>query len=242
MKKEPIERPVRRKRILRGAALLLFLSAAAWVLLATPVGREAMSPEGRARIVASIDRWVRDAGPAGPLLFILIYAAGALVLPATVLTIAGAFIFGPWLGFLYNTLGALIAASAAFLIARHLLREEAARFLKGRLRTLDEQSERHGFSAVFYMRILFFPFLPLNYAAGVTRIHFRDYFFATLLGLPLGSFILSYFFGSLKGIVAAYRTPADLLRLDVLLPVGLFAASLFIPKIVRKFIPAPPRD
>jgi uncharacterized membrane protein YdjX (TVP38/TMEM64 family) len=226
-----------RKRFIRRGALLLFLAGAAYVLFGTPFGREATTPDGRARLVASIDRAVRDAGPAGPALFIAIYALSALVLPATILTAAGAFVFGPWLGFLYNMIGALIAASAAFLVARHLLRDEAARFLTGRLKTLDEQSARHGFSAIFYLRMLFFPFLPLNYAAGVTRISFSDYFFATLLGLPVGSFVFSFFFGSLKGIIADYRTPADLLRWDVLLPVGLFAASFLIPTLVKRLFP-----
>lgn len=228
---------VSRKRFIRRAALLLFAAGAVYALLATPFGREATTHEGRARLVASIDRAVRDAGAAGPALFIAIYAATALVLPATIPTAAGAFIFGPWLGFLCNMAGAMISASAAFLIARHLLRDEAARFLTGRLKALDDRSERDGFAAIFYLRMLFCPFLPLNYAAGVTRIPFRDYFFATLLGMPLGSFLFSFFFGSLKGIIADYRTPADLLRWDVALPVGLFAASFLIPGIVKRLFP-----
>jgi uncharacterized membrane protein YdjX (TVP38/TMEM64 family) len=231
-----------RKRFIRRAVLLLFAAGAAYVLLGTPFGREATSAGGRARLVASIDRAVRDAGAAGPALFIAIYAATALVLPATIPTAAGAFIFGPWLGFLYNMAGAMIAASAAFLIARHLLRDEASRFLTGKLKALDDRSERDGFAAVFYLRMLFFPFLPLNYAAGVTRITFKDFFLATLLGLPVGSFVFSFFFGSLKGIVADYRSPADLLRWEVALPVALFAASFFIPRIVKRLFPRRPVD
>ena len=227
-----------RKRQVRRIALLMFVAAVAVLLFATPVGREVSTIEGRTRMIALIDRTVRDAGAAGPALFILIYAALALVLPATVITAAGAFIFGPWLGFLYNLIGAMIAASAAFLIARYLLRDEAARFLTGRLRSLDEQSEQHGFAAIFYLRMIFFPFLPLNYAAGITRISFRDYFFATLLSLPVGSFVFSFFFGKLKGIIAGYRTPGDLLQTNVLLPIGLVAVSLLIPTLVKRLFPA----
>ena len=230
----------RRGRIIKRIALVAFLGTAGWVLLATPVGREAVSPEGRARLVAGIDRVVREAGAAGPLLFIAIYAGMALVLPATVATAAGAFVFGPWLGFLCNFGGALIAATVAFLVSRHLLRDFAARFLVGPLATLDARAEKDGFAAIFYLRMLFFPFLPLNYAAGVTRIRFRDYFLATLLSLPLGSFVFSFFFGSLKGVVATYRTPSDLLRWDLVLPAGVFVASFFIPPVVRRLFPRPP--
>lgn len=222
---------------LLGAALLA--AAAAYVALATPFGLAALSPEGRKGFIASIDAAVRSAGIFGPALFVLIYASLCLVVPATVPTAAGAFIFGKYLGFFYNIAGANLGAAAAFFAARYLLRDFAARFLSGRLAELDEKAERHGFAVIFYLRVLFFPFFPLNYAAGVTRIRYRDFALATALGIIPGSFLFSFFFGSIRDIVASYRGPADLLRFDVLFPALLFVFSLFIPKILSRVLPRP---
>jgi hypothetical protein len=46
--------------------------------------------------------------------------------------------------------------------------------------------------------------------------------------------IASYFFGSLKEIIASYEGPGDLLQFNVLFPVGLLLFSFFLPPIVRR--------
>lgn len=229
----------RRGTALRLAALALVLGAIAYAATSTPLGRQAFSAEGRRELVASIDGIVRSAGLLGPLVFVLIYAGLALVLPATAVTAAGAFLFGRYLGFACNYAGAVLSATVAFFLARHLLRGFAAKFLVGKLGELDEKAERHGFPLVFYLRMVFFPFLPLNYAAGITRIRFRDFLLGTALGILPGTFIFSFFFGSIKEILASYAGPADLLRFDVLFPAGLFVFSFFIPKIWAKIFPRP---
>jgi uncharacterized membrane protein YdjX (TVP38/TMEM64 family) len=68
----------------------------------------------------------------------------------------------------------------------------------------------------------------------VTRIRFGDFFWGTFLGTMPAIVIVSYFFGSLKEIIATYRGPADLLQFDVLVPVALLGFSFFIPAIVRR--------
>lgn len=227
----------RRKRLGKAVAGLLVAAILLGLLFGTETGRQAFTPEGRQELVAKIDRLVKASGVFGPLVFILLYAAIALLLPATTVTAAGAFVFGKYLGFLYNYLGAVLSAAVAFPLARYFLRGFASRFLVGRLKTLDEKAEVHGFSVVFYLRMVFFPFMPLNYAAGLTRIRYRDFLVATALGIFPGTFIFSFFFGSLKEIVAGYRGPADLLQFNVLFPAGLFVFSFFLPKIWARLFP-----
>lgn len=229
----------RRGTALRLAALALVLGAIAYAATSTPLGRQAFSAEGRRELVASIDGIVRSAGLLGPLVFVVIYAGLALFLPATAVTAAGAVLFGKYLGFACNYAGAVLSATLAFFLSRHLLRGFAARFLVGKLRELDEKAERHGFPLVFYLRMVFFPFLPLNYAAGITRIRFRDFILGTALGILPGTFIFSFFFGSIKEILASYAGPADLLRFDVLFPAALFVFSFFIPRIWARIFPRP---
>ena len=82
---------------------------------------------------------------------------------------------------------------------------------------------------IFYLRIFWFPFIVLNYAAGATRIRFRDYFLGTLLGLLPPVFIFTYFVGAMRDVLATYRKPADLLTFDLLFPILLLAFSFFLP-------------
>ncbi len=221
-------------KIIKFAAFLAFVGAVAYVLFFTPFGAGLLSPEGRRELVDRIDRAVRAAGVFGPAVFVLIYGAGALALPATPFSAAGSFIFGRYAGAAVNVAGVALGASLAFFLGRYFLRDLARSFLVGRLGELDRKAERHGFPVVFYLRIVWFPFIVLNYAAGATSIRFRDFFWATVLGTLPSVLILSFFFGSLKEIVAAYRAPSDLLRWDVLVPAVLFAASFFIPALVKR--------
>jgi len=88
---------------------------------------------------------------------------------------------------------------------------------------------------IFYLRIFWFPFIVLNYAAGATRIRFRDYFLGSTLGLLPAVLLSTYFFGAMKEALATYRRPADLLTFDLLTPVLLLAFSFFLPALIKRF-------
>jgi uncharacterized membrane protein YdjX (TVP38/TMEM64 family) len=213
---------------------LAFTGTVAYLILFTPFRDQFLSPEGRKELVGWIDSLVHSAGPFGPVLFVLIYALGVLGLPATPFNAAGAFIFGKATGTFCNIVGATLGASLSFVLGRYFLRDFAKSLLIGKLGELDRKAEKHGFSLVFYLRLVLFPFIVLNYSAGVTRIRFGDYFWATFFGILPSVVIVSYFFGSLKEIIASYRGPADLLQFDFLVPAALLVFSIFVPTIVRK--------
>jgi uncharacterized membrane protein YdjX (TVP38/TMEM64 family) len=223
-----------RTTILKLAVFLAFAGAVAYLLLFTPLGTRFLTPEGRRELVGRIDLLVRSAGPLGPELFILIYTLGVLWLPATPFNAAGAFIFGKVTGTICNILGATLGATLSFILGRYFLRDFAKRMLTGRLGELDRKAEQHGFSVVFFLRIVWFPFIFLNYGAGATRIRFGDYFWGTFFGTMPAIVIASYFFGSLKEIIASYEGPGDLFQFDVLFPVGLLLFSFLLPAIVRR--------
>ena len=51
--------------------------------------------------------------------------------------------------------------------------------------------EKKGFLTTLFLRFIpLFPFNGLNFALGLTRVKFKDYFLATLIGIIPGSFIL----------------------------------------------------
>jgi len=230
---DPTRRPGRRKAVFKAAVLVTFIAAAVMLVRFSPL-KDYLTADGLGRFLAGAGLWA-------PLVYIVIYAVGVcLFVPGSVLTGIGAVIFGAYWGFVYVWIGAMIGASVAFLIGRTLGREFAASLVGDRLRKYDEVIERKGFATVLYLRLIYFPFTPLNFGMGLTKVHFRDYFFGTGLGILVGTFIFTFFIGTLKDIWASGNW-AGLLSWKVIVSVGLFIVSFFIPKLVNKLRPAESR-
>jgi uncharacterized membrane protein YdjX (TVP38/TMEM64 family) len=216
----------RRAGILKAAILLVFVVMAVFVVRFTPV---------RAHLTAkALGDFVRSMGIWAPIVFMAVYGAGVcFFLPGTLLTALGAAIFGPYRGFLYVWVGAMLGASAAFVIGRTLGREFAASLIGDRLRKYDDAIERNGFATVLYLRLVYFPFTPMNFGMGLTKVHFRDYLFGTGLGIIVGTFIFTFFIGTLKEVWVSGNW-GELISFKVFFSIGLFAFSFFIPKIIKK--------
>ena len=225
----PNHRPRRRRAVFKAAVLVAFIAAAV-ALVRFSALKDYLTAEGLGRFLA-------DAGLWAPLVYIAVYAVGVcLFVPGSVLTGIGAVIFGAYWGFVYVWIGAMIGASIAFLIGRTLGREFAASLVGDRLRKYDDVIERKGFATVLYLRLVYFPFTPLNFGMGLTKVNFRDYFFGTGLGILVGTFIFTFFIGSLKEIWASGNW-TELISFKVFFSVGLFIVSFFIPKFVNKLHP-----
>ncbi|PSB23667.1 TVP38/TMEM64 family protein [Stenomitos frigidus ULC18] len=141
---------------------------------------------------AQLQEWLRSTGVWAPVLYMLLYTiATVLVMPSTPLNLLGGALFGPWLGTLWTSAGAMMAAIVTFAFTRTIGQKTVARRLSGRWQTLDAELRRGG---LFYMvAIRLVPFMPyglLNFAAGLTSVSYRDYLLGTLLGTTPG--ILPY--------------------------------------------------
>ena len=220
------EKPIRRTGAkLKALCLIVFILAALYVMRFTPA-KELVTLERMEGMLQAAGFWA-------PLLFMLLYAAGVcLFVPGTVLGALGAIFFGAYWGFAYVWVGAMVGASAAFFIGRYLGREFAAGLIGDKLKKYDDAIERNGFAATLYLRLVYFPFTPMNFGMGLTKVRFRDYFFGTGLGILTGTFILLFFFGTLKSVWAGGNW-SDLLSGKVVLSLALFVFSLFIPKLVK---------
>ena len=218
--------PNRRKAVFKAAILVAFI-AAAIALVRFSALKDHLTAEGLGRFLANAGLWA-------PVVFIGIYAVGVcLFVPGSILTGIGAVIFGAYWGFVYVWIGAMIGASVAFLIGRTLGREFAASLVGDRLRKYDDTIERNGFATVLYLRLIYFPFTPMNFGMGLTKVNFRDYFFGTGLGILVGTFIFTFFIGNLREIWASGNW-AQLVSFKVFFSVGLFVFSFFIPKFINR--------
>jgi uncharacterized membrane protein YdjX (TVP38/TMEM64 family) len=218
--------PVRQKALIKMAVLVLFIVSAVLLYQFTPL-RSYLTSE-------SLGRFLDQAGIWAPIVFIVIYAAGVcLFIPATVFTVLGGAIFGPYWGFVYVWLGAMLGAAGGFLIGRTLGREFAASLVGDRLKKYDDAIERNGFATVLYLRLVYFPFTPMNFGMGLTKVRFSDFMFGTGLGIIVGTFIFVFFVGTIKEIWASGDW-SGLLSFKVFFSVGLFIFSFFIPKIIKR--------
>ncbi len=218
------QRPTR--ALVKAAVLAAFVITAILAVRFTPVKNYLT--------VEALGHFLDGAGLWAPLVFIAIYALGVcLFLPGTLLTGLGAAIFGAYWGFVYVWFGAMAGASAAFWIGRTLGREFAASLIGDRLKKYDQAIERNGFATVLYLRLVYFPFTPMNFGMGLTRVRFWDYFFGTGLGIMVGTFIFTFFIGTLKDIWATGNW-GELLSARVFFSIALFVFSFFIPRIIKK--------
>lgn len=128
------------------------------------------------------------AGSWAPAVFLLCYALGtSLLLPATPLNLLAGAVFGPIAGTLLTAAGALTSAVVNFALARSLGRRGAGEKLAQKWPTIGNELRRGGAWYVFAMRLLpVIPYGVVSYAAGVSPIRFRDYFWSSLPGTVLG--------------------------------------------------------
>jgi uncharacterized membrane protein YdjX (TVP38/TMEM64 family) len=202
-----------RKALLKALILIVFILLAIYVARFTSI-REYLTAE-------ALSRFLDGAGIWAPIVYILFYVVGVcLFIPGSLLTGLGAAIFGPYWGFLYVWVGAMLGASAAFFIGRTLGRDFAASLIGDKLKRYDEAIERNGFATTLYLRLVYFPFTPMNFGMGLTRVRFWDYFFGTGLGIIVGTFIFTFFIGTVKEVWVSGDWG------------GLI--SFFIPKIIKK--------
>ena len=225
---ETLQQPTKKtsKAAVKAMFFVVFIIAAILLIRFTPVKNYLTAD--------ALGSFLEAAGLWAPVVYIMLYAVGVcLFLPGTLLTGLGAAIFGAYWGFLYVWIGAMMGASAAFFIGRTLGREFAASLIGNKLKKYDDAIERNGFATVLYLRLVYFPFTPMNFGMGLTKVRFRDYVAGTGLGIIVGTFIFTFFIGTLKDVWASGNW-GELISFKVFFSIGLFIFSFFIPKIIKK--------
>jgi len=156
--------------------VILFISCA----IATVIAGRALGGIQPERIRS----WLLLADSWAPIAYIFLYVmATVLVFPSTPLNLMGGAFFGLWLGLLWTSIAAIVAAIASFVFARTVGREAVVKRLGGRWQTVDAGVQQGGAFYIFVIRLV--PMIPyglLNFAAGLTSVRFQDYVVGTVLG------------------------------------------------------------
>jgi uncharacterized membrane protein YdjX (TVP38/TMEM64 family) len=156
---------------------------------------------------ATIQAWIASFGAWAPLVSIALNAAQVIVapLPGEVSSLANGYLFGDWLGTLYNWVGVMVGSVIVLLITRRWGRPIVARLVRDheQLAKLDHLVARRGMLFFFFVFLL--PLMPKDlacYAVGLTD-------------LPLGRMLVVIAIGRLPGLIVASWLGAHATRLSV---------------------------
>lgn len=201
-----------RRAVIRAAGLLVFIAAAAALVLLFP----APAVDDLQQYFTNT-RW-------GPAVFVLGYAVLTLSpVPKNVLSIGAGVVFGFSGGIGLVVAAALLGATAAFWLGRWLGREAVENFTGARVEKLDRVLRRRGFAAVIGVRLVpLLPFTAINYLAGLTSVPWWPYLLGTALGILPGT--ISYVTLGAFGMQFGWQVQAAAAALGLLTLAGLIVA------------------
>jgi uncharacterized membrane protein YdjX (TVP38/TMEM64 family) len=194
-----------------------------WLVKCQCVNLEAITP-------AAIRDYIAGFGKLAAIIYILAYTLNTIsvIPPIAALSLTAGLAFGKLWGAVYLMIAAMLGTSCTFFISRFFGRGLVERLLKGRFKRLDDLLKKRGFATVLFFRIVpIIPYEVLNYAGGLSKMKFKDYFFATLLGLIPGVVIAAFFGGTLGEV----RSLKDLFSVEFGVAIGLLILVISIPLI-----------
>jgi uncharacterized membrane protein YdjX (TVP38/TMEM64 family) len=148
-------------------------------------------------------RFGDDLGPFAGLAYVPLFAIVNFVVAWGILAGAGGLLFGTLAAWPLALAGVTLAALAQMAVARRLAKDHAGQLLPKRVRGLEAFLQRSGTIAVMESRIV--PFLPygvVNYAAGLTRLGYREMGVGTLIGAAPKVFAYVALGGSIRNLHA----------------------------------------
>lgn len=225
---ENLPEPTPKYRRVRIVAILVSVASVFVLLRSLPLDS----------LKGGLERMLADLGPWGPVAFALIYiVATVLMLPASVLTLLGAAVFGFWTGYIAVTVGSVVGAACSFLIARYAARSKVQQIANEypKFGAIDDAISEGGWKIVALLRLSpAVPFNLQNYLYGLTKIRFWPYVLTSWLAMIPGTLMYVYL-GHAAGQAAGERerTPAEW----ALLGVGLLATivvSVYVTRLAKR--------
>ena len=184
---------------------------------------------------------------AKPLTSVAIYVAlyalvTALSLPgASVVTLAGGFLFGVLEGGSAAVVGATIGGTVVFLAMRTAIGNSLQKRLGERLAKVSKGLQESAFSYLLTIRLLpIAPFWLVNLAAGLVDMPLRTFVAATFIGIIPGTFIYAWVGQGLGALFASGEQP-NLLQPQFLVPLIALGLLSLGPILVRRFWPKAPK-
>ncbi len=128
---------------------------------------------------------IRGLGYLGIFLYLLSFVLGTMLfLPSLPFILLGGITYGTVLGIIFASIGDLLGATMAFLVARYIMRDRIEKILNKNktFHEINEGVKHDGWRIVVLTRMV--PVIPhwlQNYAYGITEISFKIYALVSLL-------------------------------------------------------------
>ena len=178
-----------------------------------------------------MQNFIEQFGNCAPIIFLLLASILPIFLfPPGIFSVIGGLLFGFTKGAIFTITAAIIYTNIMFLLSRYFARNKIEIFLAKHL-TLKQYNRIFGLNdnklATFLIICRLIPILPnsvVSYSYGLTRISFKYYFMANLIGLIPGRLIWLNFGSKLNNIWSLEFLHALLLVL-LFISVGFFVTK-----------------
>jgi uncharacterized membrane protein YdjX (TVP38/TMEM64 family) len=173
--------------------------------------------------IKDISQFIKARGTFSEIIYLLLFFIKPLfiMIPANVMAVIAALAFGSSRGFILTMVGFFISGTVAFYLARFLGKDFVESILGDKLIKLDDKIEKNGFKILLILRLPpIIPFDPLSYACGFTKMRYRDFIFASLLGVIPETVCYSI-------LGTSYKNPFSI---KFLLPILLLVISVVLSK------------
>ena len=166
--------------------------------------------------------------------YIVMYIVSvALSIPgATILTLAGGFLFGTIIGAAYVNIGATVGATFIFLFSRYLFGDSLQKKYVDKLAAFNREIDTNGYSYLLTLRFIpLFPFFLINICAGLTRVPLWTFVWTTSIGIFPGSLVYA-FAGSRLNYISSVQ---DIFSPKVLIAFVALGCFALMPTIIKRF-------
>lgn len=148
------------------------------------------------RVFMALTIFVEEHRAIARILYFAVYVVAVVfIVPGSILTLLGGFLFGVVEGFVLVSISSVTGACLAFIIGRYFARqwvEERVHSFE-RWVEFDRAIAIRGFYVVLLTRLSpVFPFNLLNYFLGLTKIRFTHYLLASWLGMAPATLLYVY--------------------------------------------------
>lgn len=179
-------------------------------------------------------------GMLGVVIYIVLYAVRPLILfPATFLSVASGFVFGPVLGVLYTIIASNISSTIAYYVGRFfgdgLFKDDGSDDL---IQRYARRMRENSFETVMTMRFIFLPYDAVSYLAGFLKIRYWPFILATALGSIPGTMA---FIGFGASVETFDGTLPKLNPVTLGFSIAIFIVSIALSRMFKKreAIPSP---
>ncbi|MBV16677.1 TVP38/TMEM64 family protein [Thalassospira sp. GB04J01] len=171
--------------------------------------------------------------------FMAIYAVSvALSLPiGSLLTIAGGFMFGVWLGTAYVVIAATLGAVIVYLAARYALYDLMHAKAGNAIRKMEKGFAEDALSYLMVLRLIpIFPFWLVNLVPALLGVKIRSFVLGTIVGIIPGTFVYVSIGDGLGALFDQGKTPdlGVIFEPRILTPIIGLAVLAMLPVAYKK--------